>query len=79
ALPHPVQQITRLPLYLKLLLAAGPTATTTDANPYALIDHCVRSVVRATGRNVDHTFDALGDVNIHVRGQGRSTVDVVVM
>ena len=62
ALPHAVQQLTRLPLYLRLLLAAGPAAANADANPYALVDHCVRSVVRGTGRDVERTLDALADL-----------------
>ncbi len=61
-LPDAVQQLTRLPLYLRLLLTAGPTITTVDANPYVLVDHCVRSVVLGTGQNMDRTFEILADL-----------------
>lgn len=62
ALPHPVQQLTRLPLYLRLLLAAGPTTADADANPYSLVDHCMRSLVGGAGLDIDRTFDALANL-----------------
>lgn len=62
ALPQPVQQLTRLPLYLRLLLAAGPTTANADANPYTLVDHCMRSLVRGAGLDIDRTFDALANL-----------------
>lgn len=61
-LPDTVRKLARLPLYLKLLLTAGPIVSNADANPYTLIDHCVRTVLQGTGRDVNTTHDMLADL-----------------
>lgn len=62
SLPEAVRQLIRLPLYLKLLLAAGPTMSSAGADPYTLIDHCVQAVLRETRKDVNATLAVLADL-----------------
>jgi 3-keto-L-gulonate-6-phosphate decarboxylase len=61
-LPNRIRQLAQLPLYMELLKSAGATASLRETNAYLLIGHCVRSIVRASGRDPEQVFEALGDL-----------------
>ncbi len=60
-LPLPVQQLARLPLYMRLLKTAGTVSGHGGTNAYRLVDHCVSAVLRAAGRDVEHISEELAD------------------
>lgn len=48
-LPERVQDLARLPLYMRLLATTGATNTPGDLTAYRLVDHCVTQILAATG------------------------------
>ena len=63
-LPVSIQQLARLPLYMQLLRAAGHAGSAGDINPYRLVDYCVRSILRASGHDVDRVIDQVATVSL---------------
>ncbi|MEU4215863.1 orotidine 5'-phosphate decarboxylase / HUMPS family protein [Actinoplanes sp. NPDC026623] len=60
-LPLRVQQLARLPLYMKLLKSAGQDVASGGLDSYWLVDACVRALARAAGADEDLTVDALAE------------------
>ena len=61
-LPSSAQQLARVPLYMQLMRTAGASSHVSGTNAYALIDHCVRTILHADGDAVDQTIAVLADV-----------------
>ncbi|MCW6003746.1 HEAT repeat domain-containing protein [Micromonospora sp. CPCC 205371] len=68
-LPLPVQQLARLPLYMELIKTAGHDAATGDVDAYHLVDHCVSSIIRASGGNLKGVAVALSDLAASQAGE----------
>lgn len=62
ALPVAVQQLIRVPLYLKLVLTTGPMTSTGGATAFELVDHCVRQLLRQAHDDVEQTIANLADL-----------------
>ncbi|WP_217137092.1 orotidine 5'-phosphate decarboxylase / HUMPS family protein [Streptomyces sp. AC558_RSS880] len=60
-LPAAVRQLARLPLYMKLLKAAGLDSADGEINGYRLVDHCVAAVLPASGHDRVDLSEALAD------------------
>lgn len=63
-LPPPVQQLTRLPLYMDLIKTAGQDAAAGDVDAYRLVDHCVWSILRALGQDTEAVAATLSDLAV---------------
>ncbi|WP_328398078.1 hypothetical protein [Nocardia sp. NBC_00416] len=61
-LPESIQQLARLPLYMELVKTAGSGTDLREINAFRLIDHCVRSILRASGQDVDRALEVLQDL-----------------
>ncbi|WP_284741831.1 orotidine 5'-phosphate decarboxylase / HUMPS family protein [Amycolatopsis sp. RTGN1] len=70
-LPASVQQLTRLPLYMQLVLTSGDGTAAADGNAYRLIDHCVHAILRAEGQDSESVIAELSDI------AARQTADLV--
>ncbi len=60
-LPLSIQRLARLPLYMQLLRTGGGTSPN-DENISRLIGFCVRSILRASGPDVERAVRALEDL-----------------
>ena len=58
-LPESVRHLARLPLYMELLKTVENTTISRDANAFHLVDHCVRSILRASGYDADRALEML--------------------
>lgn len=62
ALPESIQQLARRPLFMELLKTAGTADGLQEINAYRLLDHCVRSILRSAGGDVDQSLELLCDL-----------------
>ncbi|MFH9863015.1 orotidine 5'-phosphate decarboxylase / HUMPS family protein [Streptomyces sp. NPDC017202] len=60
-LPAAVRQLARLPLYMRLMKAAGLDSTDSEVNGYRLVDHCVAAVLPASGHDPVDLSETLAD------------------
>ncbi len=64
-LPSSIQQLARVPLYMRLLRAAGLDISPGEGNAYRLIDYCVRSILSASRQirpSVEQAMEILEDL-----------------
>ncbi|WP_116051396.1 orotidine 5'-phosphate decarboxylase / HUMPS family protein [Amycolatopsis palatopharyngis] len=61
-LPSGIQQLVRVPIYMRLALSASLKASGHDLNAYALLDHCVRAIVGEGTTNTDLVLASLTDL-----------------
>lgn len=61
-LPAPIQNLARVPLYMELLKSATDAASLRESNAFRLLDHCVRSIMRVAGRDVEQAMEVLQDL-----------------
>ncbi|MEV4515598.1 orotidine 5'-phosphate decarboxylase / HUMPS family protein [Dactylosporangium sp. NPDC049525] len=58
-LPAALQQLSRLPLYMRLLKSVGRDLLTDHADQYRLVDFCVRATLRTVAADETLVLDAL--------------------